>query len=121
MATLFFCNFFIITIIIIIFIFFFFFGGGVNFLMMCYKCDDRVLSKTTYVQGISEMYCIRLHSWLPWHGQDILRWFLFLPRYYDAVSAANGVLKCTWIFYNDISHLCNEISWQYGVWHMYYD
>ena len=47
---------------------------------------------------------------------------LFLPPIYSfAVSASNGVLKSTGIFHNDISHLCNEISWQYGVWYEYYD
>ena len=28
--------------------------------------------------------------------------------------AVNGEMKSTRIFHNDISHLCNEISWQYG-------
>ena len=41
---------------------------------------------------------------------------LFLPLLYSfVVIAANRVLRNTRIFHNDISHLCNEISWQYGV------
>ena len=44
---------------------------------------------------------------MPGHSQMVL----FLPLLYSfAVSAANGVLKSTGIFHNDISHLCNEIS-----------
>ena len=47
---------------------------------------------------------------------------LFLHLLYSFVKiAANSVLKSTRIFHNDISHLCNEISWQYRVWYEYYD
>ena len=47
---------------------------------------------------------------------------LFLPLLYNfVVSAANVYFKVPGYFRNDISHLCKEISWQYGVWYKYYD
>ena len=47
---------------------------------------------------------------------------LFLPLLYSfVVSVANGARKSTRTFRNDISHLCNEISGQYGVLYNYID
>ena len=55
---------------------------------------------------------------LPGLSQMVLFWPLL---YSFVVIAANSVLKSTRIFHNDISHLCSEISWQYGVGYNYYD
>ena len=67
----------------------------------------------TAFHGINDLWISSesaLLNCLPWHSQGFLGWFYFW------LFAANSVLKSTRIFHNDISHLCNEISWQYRVW-----
>ena len=58
---------------------------------------------------------------LPWHRQGFLRWFYFWLFFSFVVIAATVYWKSTRTFHNDISHLCNEISWEYGVWYKYCD